>query len=538
MASLVTLRGRASVAQRLSGASGKLAGRPSRLPCRAVPERQQLEAALQATPSDVRASAPPRRGLPGVICSTARGAEDIAAEVTAALQACPQALVEGVEPDMYAALRKLVPGAKYHARAKMLIVKPPEPALPKQPRLPGTLCVVSAGPADQVAADRVKLAAEHMGAYVIAKPGLSTRDLPTLMQHAAALHAADVVVVVAGVDAALPGVVAGMVDVPVVALPTSAGGEPGLAGLGNLVAAASSAAPGVCIVGVDAAVSAATAAARTLRTAALRVERLAAAAAPPSPPAAPAPTPVAAPVYANNVVPRVLVDALAAQPAGRRARRRCSCSLRRTALPSALAMVRIIDGEIVADDDPRVQARAQPQRRPPAQQPPAQFAAARNGGAGPAPGGGAPVGRLDWSAPPLQLVPSAAGSSMLPDAVVVYGLRVPTMGLLAVAAAGLFFGWRGVLGGAIFGYLYLTYGAGGGVPAPPTHRRGAAGGQAGAAGGSGGGGGFADMFGGQAGAGAGSSGGDERGAHRPGSGGGGGGGGAAWQGKGRKLGSS
>jgi NCAIR mutase (PurE)-related protein len=87
---------------------------------------------------------------------------------------------------MYACLRKLLSGVQYHARAKMLIVKPKQedrqgPPPPKQRRLPGMLCVVSAGPEDQAAADQVKLMAEHLGCFVTTKNQLSIRDLQGLM---------------------------------------------------------------------------------------------------------------------------------------------------------------------------------------------------------------------------------------------------------------------------------------------------------------------------------------------------------------------
>ena len=86
---------------------------------------------------------------------------------------------------MYASLRKLLTGVQYHARAKMLIIKPKQedgqPAPPKQRRLPGMVCVVSAGVEDQAAADQVKLVAEHMGCFVTTKAELSIKNLPRLM---------------------------------------------------------------------------------------------------------------------------------------------------------------------------------------------------------------------------------------------------------------------------------------------------------------------------------------------------------------------
>lgn len=87
---------------------------------------------------------------------------------------------------MYASLRKLLSGVQYHARAKMLIIKPKQedrqgPPPPKQRRLPGMLCVVSAGPEDQAAVDQVKLLAEHLGCFVTTKNQCSIRDLQGLM---------------------------------------------------------------------------------------------------------------------------------------------------------------------------------------------------------------------------------------------------------------------------------------------------------------------------------------------------------------------
>lgn len=107
----------------------------------------------------------------------------MANDVAAQLEQHPQALVSGVEPDMYASLRKLVPGVQYHARAKMLIIKPQDSPAPKQQRLPGSVCVISAGPEDQAAADQVKVAAEHMGCYVMSKQNISTRNMPQLMEQ-------------------------------------------------------------------------------------------------------------------------------------------------------------------------------------------------------------------------------------------------------------------------------------------------------------------------------------------------------------------
>lgn len=88
---------------------------------------------------------------------------------------------------MYASLRKVLSGVQYHARAKMLLIKPKQednqaqPPPPKQRRLPGMLCVVSCGPEDQAAVDQVKLVAEHLGCFVSTKSQLSVQNLQGLI---------------------------------------------------------------------------------------------------------------------------------------------------------------------------------------------------------------------------------------------------------------------------------------------------------------------------------------------------------------------
>eukprot|EP00879_Flechtneria_rotunda_P007196 GHRR01007551.1.p2 GENE.GHRR01007551.1~~GHRR01007551.1.p2 ORF type:complete len:240 (+),score=116.60 GHRR01007551.1:677-1396(+) len=161
---------------------------------------------------------------------------------------------------------------QYHARAKMLICKAEGSTVSKQQKLPGTVCIVSAGPEDQPAADQLKLAAEHLGAYVISKPNISIRQLSNLMEQLPVLQAADVVIAIAGIDSSLPGVISGLVDAPVIALPTSSGSTGGLQGLGALLSSVTT--PGVSVVNVDGFIAAATQAARMLRTTAVRVERM------------------------------------------------------------------------------------------------------------------------------------------------------------------------------------------------------------------------------------------------------------------------
>lgn len=120
-------------------------------------------------------------------------------------------------------------------------------------------------------------------------------------------------------------------------------------------------------------------------------------------------------------------------------------------------MVKILNGEIVQDDDPRLQ---QHHARPAA----ASRPSAGRQGRPTAAAGGFSSG-FDFSAPAVKLVPRGSGG--IPD-VELFALRVPGVGLLGVAAAGAFFGLRGLLAAAVLGYLYVRTGGGGAAAGTPT----------------------------------------------------------------------
>jgi NCAIR mutase (PurE)-related protein len=164
---------------------------------------------------------------------------------------------------MYARIRELLPGVKYQARARCLMAKSEDGALQ---RLPGTVGLAGAGGADAAALDMTRLLLQHLGAFVIVKDDLSAGSAQALAAAAPALQVCDVVIVVAGADAALPTAVASFVDAPVLAVPTAAWAPP------------AGAAP-VAVTAADDGASAAVMAARMLRTAAARAVQIAEAAA-------------------------------------------------------------------------------------------------------------------------------------------------------------------------------------------------------------------------------------------------------------------
>ncbi|KAI8476386.1 MAG: hypothetical protein J3K34DRAFT_463961 [Monoraphidium minutum] len=245
----------------------------------------RARAAPHSMPSAPPAGAPlrPHQPLPAIVDGGGKSPEQIAAAMMEHLQAMQhQAIATGVEPVTYARVRPLLPGVKYHAGARVLMLKSEDGALQRLPGMVGLACGADAAPpapgaapapaapAEAArAADLTKLLLQHLGAFVIVKAGLRSGDAPGLAAAAPALAVCDVVIVIPGGDGGLPDAVARLVDAPVLAVPPGApGGWAPARGAAPLAATAA-----------DEGVAAAVTAARILRMAATRAMQLQAAAA-------------------------------------------------------------------------------------------------------------------------------------------------------------------------------------------------------------------------------------------------------------------
>jgi pyridinium-3,5-biscarboxylic acid mononucleotide synthase len=134
---------------------------------------------------------------------------------------------------------------RIHADARIAVVRPaPVDGV-------GLLAVMSAGTADQPVAEEAAVTAEVMGNRVERLYDCGVAGLHRLVSSLDRLQAANVIVVVAGMDGALPSVVGGLVDRPVVAVPTSVGYGASFGGIAALLAMLNSCAPGVSVVNID-----------------------------------------------------------------------------------------------------------------------------------------------------------------------------------------------------------------------------------------------------------------------------------------------
>ena len=189
---------------------------------------------------------PLRTGSPEVVLGQGKTPEQVAGIVSALRGRGHPVLVTKADRDAYLSVLTTAPEAEFHELPAAIVLPTDDDAT----RLPGVL-VVTAGTADLPVAEEARLTLELMGqeACLIADVGVA--GLHRLLDRLAEIREARVIIVVAGMDAALPAVVAGLVSVPVIAVPTSTGYGASFDGLAALLSMLNSCAPGVAVVNID-----------------------------------------------------------------------------------------------------------------------------------------------------------------------------------------------------------------------------------------------------------------------------------------------
>jgi NCAIR mutase (PurE)-related protein len=202
-----------------------------------------------------------RTGAGEVVFGAGKSPEELVAIVQRLAAASGRVLATRVDAAGAAALAREVPRAIYHPRARVAIVGDRAPA----PLDAGPVLVVAAGTADLPVADEAALTAEFLGARVERLHDVGVAGLHRLLAERERLRRAEVVIVAAGMEGALPSVVGGLVAAPVVAVPTSVGYGASFGGVAALLAMLNSCAAGVVVVNIDNGFGAASAAVRILR---------------------------------------------------------------------------------------------------------------------------------------------------------------------------------------------------------------------------------------------------------------------------------
>ena len=187
-----------------------------------------------------------RAGLPEVIFAPGKTPEQIV-EIASALRRAGQAvLATRVEPDVAARVRGAA-GGEYDPDARLLWFGPSEVA----PVGKGTIAVVCAGTADLPVAHEAAGTARRFGNKVEMLVDVGVAGLHRLLAGSEVLRSARVLIVVAGMEGALPSVVGGLVDKPVIAVPTSVGYGAAFAGVTALLGMLNSCASNVTVVNID-----------------------------------------------------------------------------------------------------------------------------------------------------------------------------------------------------------------------------------------------------------------------------------------------
>ena len=186
-----------------------------------------------------------RCGLPEVIYCPGKQPDDTAAIAAEILRAADAVLLTRAEPQHVAAVQRLLPDAVHHERARCITVERVHRA--RQ----GLVAVVAAGTADLPVAEEAVVTLELCGSAVERHYDVGVAGLHRLLDRLPAIRAANAVVAVAGMEGALPSVLAGQLQRPVIAVPTSVGYGAAFGGIAALLAMLNSCAAGVAVVNID-----------------------------------------------------------------------------------------------------------------------------------------------------------------------------------------------------------------------------------------------------------------------------------------------
>jgi NCAIR mutase (PurE)-related protein len=203
-----------------------------------------------------------RQGLPEIVFGEGKSPSQIATIAERIVSRGHMLLVTRTNAVAFDAVRTAVPAAVFHERAR-IIASPPDPP----PADAGTILVLSAGTSDLPVADEAAVCAEVMGNAVERIFDVGVAGLHRLLDQRPRLDAASVIIVVAGMEGALPSVVGGLVRGPVIAVPTSIGYGAAFGGLAALLGMLNSCSTGLAVMNIDNGVGAAALATKILRLA-------------------------------------------------------------------------------------------------------------------------------------------------------------------------------------------------------------------------------------------------------------------------------
>jgi NCAIR mutase (PurE)-related protein len=187
-----------------------------------------------------------RSGFPEVIFGKDKDPEHIVGIAERIVTSGSNLIITRTTQDVYGLITRIAPNAEYHQQARMITA-----LADRTERGTGTIAVISAGTSDVPIAEEAAVTAGAMGNRVWRIYDVGVAGIHRLLVEREGLQAARVVVVVAGMEGALPSVVGGLVSAPVIAVPTSIGYGASFGGLAALLGMLNSCASNVTVVNID-----------------------------------------------------------------------------------------------------------------------------------------------------------------------------------------------------------------------------------------------------------------------------------------------
>ncbi len=187
-----------------------------------------------------------RKGFPEIIFGQGKSSDQIIKIANSILKAGGNLIITRIDRKTYKKIETKISGLSYHPEARIAYLKQEEPEKGK-----GKIIVISAGTSDIPVAEEASLTCELLGNEVERLYDVGVAGLHRLLGEIDRINQARVIIVVAGMEGALPSVVAGLVKVPIIAVPTSVGYGASFNGLAALLAMLNSCPGGVAVVNID-----------------------------------------------------------------------------------------------------------------------------------------------------------------------------------------------------------------------------------------------------------------------------------------------
>lgn len=187
-----------------------------------------------------------RTGFPEVVFGQGKTVEQILAIVERLVSHSDKVLVTRATTEAFKVVNKRIADAQYNPISKTIVIN-----RQSQKSLASGITLVAGGTADMPVAEEAAITAELMGNKIERVFDVGVAGLHRLLDKLPLLHKANVLVVVAGMEGALPSVIGGLVSAPIIAVPTSVGYGASFGGIAALLTMLNSCAPGIAVVNID-----------------------------------------------------------------------------------------------------------------------------------------------------------------------------------------------------------------------------------------------------------------------------------------------